>query len=325
MTRKRTLLMYAAIVLASLVVALLGSELVIRGITYSTGDGSGRGARRWAAEHWVPVNAEGFRDVAWDLSGRHPALVFLGDSFTDGHGVAFEETAHHHVRTALDGRLTAFNLGRSGESTRTEAAIYDDFRTRTGVTPEVVVWQYFGNDMQDLLPPAPEWKPWPGLEAAAGVSELAELAWVYMAGVRWGRLYAEHHMQGYEDPRVFARHRADLAKLAGRLHADGARIVWLAYPFLDDDAFMRRSGETYIARLHALFAARCRAGDAFIDATPLARTLPLPERTVNRLDGHPSPRLHRDVADRVLAAIDGRSDDAVERCARAPAPGPGHG
>ena len=326
MTRARRLLFHVVWIAISSGLALLAAEAVLRTMDFSTGDGAGGAARRWSERHWQPVNAQGYRDVPWAPAGSMPAVVFLGDSFTEGHGVAFEETYYHRLRTRLAATHVAYSLGASGASTRDERAAYAAFRAATGVAPATVVHQYFGNDIGDLLGRPPVWKPWPGLATLSRHSELAELLWIYLEGVRWGRLYADHHFDAYRDADVFARHRADLGALVDDIHAGGARWVFVVFPFLDNETYLDLSVDAYVGRMRDVFLARCRPGDAFLDVAPVARAVPLPERTVNTLDGHPSPRLHALVAGRLAPLFDGGATDGLLSCpapSPAPAPPPG--
>jgi hypothetical protein len=309
----------------SLFVAVGVTEFVLRGLAFSSGGGGGRAGARWDAAHWTPINREGLRDVEWAAPDGRPALVFLGDSFTDGHGVDFAQTWAAGVRARLPGQV-AYNLGKSGSSTLHEAARYRDFRRRTGIAPATVVLQYFGNDMQGRVGDPPQWQPWPGLEWLARHSEIADVLWTYLESTRSGVPYAEHYFAAYADPAAFAAHRADLLALVGDVHADGARLVLLVFPDLDSEAMMRRSQDAYVGRLRAVFAAGCRPGDLFFDATPLARGFDDRARVVNKLDSHPSPALHAALGARLAPLLSGPTPRhlpaGVEAC---PASGVAHG
>jgi hypothetical protein len=308
-----------AFVALSLLVAVGVTELALRGLAFSSGGGGGRAGARWDAAHWKPINREGLRDVEWaDANGR-PALVFVGDSFTDGHGVDFEQTWASHVRALLPGHV-AYNLGKSGSSTLDEAARYRDFRRRTGIAPRAVVLQYFGNDLQGRVGDPPQWQPWPGLEWLSRHSEIADVLWTYLESTRSGVPYAEHYFAAYADPAVFAAHRADLLALVGDVHADGAKLVLLVFPFLDSEAMLQRSQDAYVARMRGVFAAGCRPGDLFFDVTPLARGFDDGARVVNKLDSHPSPALHAALAAQLAPLLDGPAPATlpagVETCPR---------
>jgi hypothetical protein len=307
LTRARLAAFYAIVVFGSIAVALGAGELFVRTLAISSGDGGGRAAERWHEEYWKPVNAHGYRDVEWAPAGSKPALVFLGDSFTEGHGVAFADTYHQRVRTALADRYVGYALGKSGASTGHELRNYRKFRAATGVRPAVVVYQYFGNDMQERLPRAPQWQPWPGLETLSRHSELAELAWTYMAGVRYGNLYADHFFAAYDGPE-YAPHRRTVERVFKETHADGARTVFVVFPYLDDDSMLERSQAAYVGKMREVFGAACAPGDAFLDVTPLAREFPPAQRKASVLDGHPSPALHARIAGLLEALIDARAD-----------------
>jgi hypothetical protein len=324
-SRYRPWQLLLAFVALSLGVAVLASEVALRLLAYSTDDGGGRASKRWDAVHWKPINAEGYRDVDWAPQGRHAALVFLGDSFTEGHGVDFADTFFARVRAARAGDV-AYNLGRSGWSTQREHEAYRDFRRRTGVRPAWVVQQYFGNDLKGVVPDPPEWQPWPWLPALAEHSELADLAWTLMQSRNNGRPYADYYLGAYDRDDVLATHRAELRALAGDIHADGARWALLVFPFLDDAAMIERSRSAYVERMRTIFRDACRPGDVFVDAAPLALSFDDPARVVSRLDSHPSPALHAAVATTLAAVLADPAPEAlptgVEAC---PADGAPHG
>jgi hypothetical protein len=312
MTRGRIAVFYAIVVALSVALALAVGELAVRASTVTTGDGDAPTDARWNATYWTPVNRAGYRDVEWEAAGDRPALVFVGDSFTEGHGVAFDQTFYHHLRTLGAGRAAFYNLGQSGASTAREQANYQRFRDATGVRPAVVVYQYFGNDIEDRVS-WPEWQPPALLAWSAKHSELAAFVDSSLAARHWGDRYADALFAAYADDAAYAPHGAEVRALLGRFRADGARVVLLVFPYLDDDGYLQRSG-VYEARVRAEFAAACRPGDLRLDVDALARRLPPRERVVNRMDGHPSPRLHALLAEAMAPALglgSGKLDTAL--------------
>lgn len=312
MTRSRVALFYAIVVAASVALALGVGELVVRLSSFSTGDGDAPTDRRWNAAYWTPVNRQGYRDVEWVPAGALPAVVFVGDSFTEGHGVAFEQTYYHRLRTLGAGRGDYYNLGQSGASTTREAANYGRFRAATGVRPATVVYQYFGNDIEDQVA-WPEWQPSPALAWFARHSELAAFVQSSLAARHWGDRYADALFAAYADDATYAPHGAQVRSLLADFHADQARVLLLVFPYLDDDGYLQRSAG-YEARVRAEFDATCRPGDLRLDLATLARRLPPRERVVNRMDGHASPRLHAMIADAmapVLGLAPGAPDPAL--------------
>lgn len=301
MTRGRVVLFHAIVVAVSVAFALGVGEIAVRVSSFSTGDGDAPTDRRWNAAYWTPVNRQGYRDVEWAPAGALPAFVFVGDSFTEGHGVAYDQTYYHRLRTLGEGRGVFYNLGQSGASTAREAENYQRFREATSVRPATVVYQYFGNDIEDQVP-WPEWQPSPLLAALARHSELAAFVNSSLAARHWGDRYADALFAAYADGAAYAPHGAQVRALLGQFRGDGARVVLLVFPYLDDDGYLRRSAG-YQARVRAEFEAACRPGDLRLDLAALAQRLPPRERVVNRMDGHPSPRLHALIADAMAPAL----------------------
>ena len=301
MTRGRIALFYAIVIAASVALALLAGEVFVRMSDFTTGDGDAPTDRRWNAAYWTPVNRQGYRDVEWAAAGVLPAVVFVGDSFTEGHGVAFEQTYYHHLRTLGAGRAVFYNLGQSGASTARERANYQRFRAATGVRPATVVYQYFGNDIEDQVP-WPEWRSPPALAWLAQYSELAAFVQSSLAARHWGDRHADALFAAYADDSVYAPHGAQVRELLGDFRDDGARVLLLVFPYLDDDGYLQRSA-VYEARVRAEFDAACRPGDLRLDLAALAQRLPAHERVVNRMDGHPSPRLHASIAEAIAPVL----------------------
>jgi len=66
---------------------------------------------------WLSHNRHGFRDIEHDhLSDEKPAIVFLGDSFTWGYEVEFDEMFVNRLRNRLP-RFEIFNLAHRGYGT----------------------------------------------------------------------------------------------------------------------------------------------------------------------------------------------------------------
>jgi hypothetical protein len=306
-TRLKKASFYLITFLGSLGIALVAAELVARQIPLSNGMGLGRAAGRWGKHYWQPINTQGFRDLEWTPPSKPQSLVFLGDSFTEGHGVEFTQTFVYRVRGALEAEYSVYNLGQGGASTRKEIANYGDFRAQTGIKPAVLVHQYYGNDINDIDDGSPEmalssWEPSRVLRLAADYSDLADLLRVYWVSRHWGPSYVSRLLEGYENTTTIAAHEADLHKLFDVAHSDEARVIFLVFPHIHNEASLRASG-VYIALVRRIFDAVCAPGDIFLDASPIVERLRPRQRVVNFLDGHPSRRLHEMVGDELIRLI----------------------
>lgn len=104
---------------------------------------------RWGADpkdtRWLSFETdyEGFRNHQ-DL--RRADLVFIGDSFTEGGNVAYEEGFVQLTAEALN--CTARNLGLFGYPPQAEFVVLKHYGLKCD--PKVVIWQIFeGNDIAD--------------------------------------------------------------------------------------------------------------------------------------------------------------------------------
>src|SRR5262245_27706212 len=83
----------------------------------------------------IRTNALGYRRVSDD--SRAADVIFLGDSFTFGHGVADEETFASIV--CIRNKLACQNLGRGGTNTFEQIAILRHALEAHGMRPRTVV------------------------------------------------------------------------------------------------------------------------------------------------------------------------------------------
>lgn len=92
-------------------------------------------------------NSKGFRDIEHEPGGTgKPPVVFLGDSFTWGYEVEWDEMFVNLVRERLPD-VEVFNLAHRGYGTDQSYLTYMDWQT--GWHPELVVLMFSENDVWD--------------------------------------------------------------------------------------------------------------------------------------------------------------------------------
>lgn len=312
--RKRLVLFGFLTVFLSLLVALAVAELVLRHIDYTTGTGMGRAYERWAQKSWKPVNEAGFRDfdIGLRIGGPQAKVYFLGDSFTAGHGVRFEDTYYYQAHLRLLDKYVLFNLSRNGASTRSELRQLQQFNAVTRASARAVVNQYYFNDIDDYVS-MPRWVPPQWLERASRHLALAELLLVYRFNIEWGSQYAAVLKAAYGNPGILARHLEDVAQLHRFIRQQGGTVVFLVFPPLAPDELMSQSAGD-VGRMREFFARTCQPGDEFINAAMAAGSLPQRQRVVNFADSHPSPKLHAMIAQEVVLAIGHKAGGSHESC-----------
>ena len=298
MTNNKKALFYVVIFFISLLIALLIVEVILNGLEFSTGAGRGKVSENWFKKNWKPINSYGYRDYEWANAPERNSIVFLGDSFTAGHGVKFEQTYYFKTRETLGRKYSTFNLGQNGADTEQEALNYNKFRSVTKIKPQFVVHQYFLNDIDKYID-LPKFEPWKPVMAAVKHSEFLSLLGTYIYFKNQGQSFADATLRAYENESMFLLHKAELLTLFKSIHDDGASIIFITFPYLSNDMMLAKS-EYPISKVKKVFLDACRKNDVFFDVSGLARALADDKRTANILDAHPSPLLHQLVSDQLL-------------------------
>lgn len=296
---------YTLTIALSLVASLALLELILRNLAYTNSvDLGSQAQKRWYTKHWKPFNELVLRD--FPLSGREdldmPKLYFLGDSFTAGAGVEFEETYYYQAAWQPPTGYNPFNLARPGSSTRDQLKEIESFDARTGSAASIVIHQYFVNDIADHVD-MPTWEPKPWLKTAAAHLESAQLLMAYRFNEEWGQKTKEALIAAYKNPVTLQMHIADLAQLHQYIRNHGGHVIFLTFPALNSEELTKESGAIASGMMRHFFARTCQTGDLFIDASSSLTQLPQSKRIVSFLDPHPSPALNTLIADRIRKAI----------------------
>lgn len=292
------------LLVSSIIICLLLLEILVRNLDFTTGTGVGKTQKRWMQKYWT-LNALHFRDYPLDkdvLPGKRP-IFFLGDSLTEGHGVKFDETYYFQVRKELPATDYAFNLGQLGASTKTEEQIYHKFIQDTGIKPNVVVHQYFVNDIDDYIDQAQPAPLPPVLQFFSKYSELVDLIASYWSVTNFSDKYVKSLDQAYNTPGILQKHLTDINRLHDAIRADGSSVYFIVFPFLGSEELLTRS-TGYLEKIEKNFLENCSHGDFLITAENLATKLPPVDRVASKFDAHPSPKLHALVGEQIRAIFE---------------------
>lgn len=94
----------------------------------------------------IKNNKQGFRDIEHQSSANRPAIVFLGDSFTYGYEVEYDEIFVNLLREKLL-EYEVFNLSQRGYGTDQELLIFEDWHYKGPL--ELVILMFSENDIID--------------------------------------------------------------------------------------------------------------------------------------------------------------------------------
>lgn len=264
------------------------------------------------------INADGFRGprVLREHSAGVARIACVGDSHTFGWGVSEGETWPAVLSRELDlrvgsGKIEVLNAGVIAYDCEQERLWLE--RTVLGWKPDVVVWQWFLNDismrgqeLRDSQKPGLALRllhPQSGglISAARRVSRaldlVAERVYQRLAFDLYGTARGE--MFGDDDP-AWLRNQAALRAANASCQASGARFVVVLLPFLH-----RRGGELAGRQAHEQLAAFCRAEQIeVLDLDPLFTPLDVSALRLHPRETHANARAYelagQSIADWIL-------------------------
>jgi hypothetical protein len=284
--------------------AFLGFEIYFRFIYDATDALSLSNATlAWQRRH-IHMNNFGMWDDA-DYRAEPPPgkrrILFLGDSFTAGHGVPRLEDHFPMILRARHPEWEVMTLAWFGWETGHEIKALEMAREK-GVRLGEVILVYCMNDIGDLIP---EWQARNKLlnERFSNLGFVLDHS--YFLNMYYFRSFArrdavleEYYAQlsnAYESP-VWEKQKVRLLDLVASVRAQGGRPMVAVFPYLDRLAEGPGSFAEPRNALRALFEG---AGVPFLDLFSILSAHRDEALTVNRWDSHPSARAHRLAADAI--------------------------
>jgi lysophospholipase L1-like esterase len=315
-----------ALLLASAAVALLVAE----GATRLLGNGdarSGYAPLRTGRRERQPINALGYRDL--ERVQPKPAgvrrLVCLGDSFTWGVGILFDDAWPQRVERTLTRtrgeRWEAVNLAEPGMNAVEQVRRLES--EGLGYGPDVVVLAWVLNDSEDEdAAEARRARDWaederrqPTLvDALASRSALVRLLRTRVRATIENRSRTAGYRSMYADGYAgWVAARQALSAMGGMCRARGVPFVVVIFPLFANPLDARYP----FAELHAKVAqAAGEAGATVVDLLPHYRTLDWRLLVVDgTADEHPNEIAHRIAAQAIVKAV----AEVVPRSAASPA------
>jgi lysophospholipase L1-like esterase len=277
------------------------------------------------------TNGNGFRGP--DCALAKPAgtfrLVFLGDSFTFGEGVRFEDTFAEATAALLAQRLPdarlrfeSCNLGVSGYNTADALFLFEALVPR--LSPDAVILGYVINDAE---PPLFAMDPSRGpvrrpreIEVAEGVDSatppdvglyrlrVAQLVWQLRAERRRGSATEDYYRSLYRpDAEGWAATRAALDGLVAAARRENLPLVVMLFPILHrlDD------GHPYLDAYRIVQQQVEGAGGQFLNLFPAFAGMDAESLWVHPTDQHPNERAHRIAAEQLANRLAERIQGAA--------------
>lgn len=272
-----------------IVLALGGAEFYLRYIYADSRMEFALYGSNWS-KHYVQKNSLGYRDQEWtpeELASKKTVFA-IGDSFTEGWGLNDPAQRYTDVLADLLGEDWAVvNIARAGAATLWQM---ENFENYPYDSPDVVIWQYFLNDIEIAAKSnGMEWRyELPPIPAIAEESYLASFLYWRSYGDRLyrnvvdGRSEWEFYYAAYDNDYIWGIHQQEIDQLIEAIEARGARIIVVIFPEMIDPV----KSVAYVDRVAQFFESR-----GVTDVLKLydqAAAWPIEARIVSPFDTHAS-------------------------------------
>jgi len=276
-------------------------EFIFLFVPRSHGVGYTKAAQLWFYNYWKK-NSYGLRDIEPDSSKK--AILFIGDSFTAGHGIKNTEDRFSNIFKANTGGFQVLNLGENGANTGTEFHNMLKFINKAQIKPQGIVLQYYGNDIEGAA--AEKGRTFAGQDPLKnkhilkqrlfnGSHLLNYFYWLVPHNTQ--NNYLEQLTNAYSDSAIMALHYGQLDSFFQYAKTKHIPIAVVVFPFLQNIAV---SDTIYVNKI----VSYCSQNKIpCLNVSELVRKEKTKDLVVNVNDGHPSVALNRLVANELKNKI----------------------
>lgn len=262
------------------------------------------GSKIWFSKYWKPINSLGFRDI--EPSGNNPVILFVGNSFTAGHGLKYVDDRFSNIvgneLRRKGGKYTIINIGVNGLHPRGEYDLMRNFLYMTRIKPEKIIFQYSGNDIDEIAMnnglrfsiPLP-----PDRLLMAIVSGSYLFNYIYWSFPREyiSAAYTTFLTEAYKKKTLLLKQRADFELFVDYANENSIQLVVVVFPFLTD---IEMSNLMYVNDIVNFFKAN---KISVINVSQMVKDIPVAERIINKNDSHASKKLNMMVAQEILKRL----------------------
>jgi len=295
------------------------AELIFAvGVDHSEAFNASLIAKRWFARHIdAERNADGFRERRL-LSDRLPAdvkrILFLGDSFTAGHGIKnmddrFTERLELQLNATAEPGWQVYNMGEPGYEISMIRALDEAVLSRDHAV-DMVIYCYMMNDIEGYDPKTQAAIEEIGQRRRSGnwlVENSYFINWSYHRWVQYSAGssvdYFPHLVDSYAGtPWLSVMH--DLNDMVARSREKNIPFRLIIFPFMHNLGPEYPFGDAHEKLVTWAYEYDVRV----LDMRPVFEAHLAEKLTVNRFDNHPNERAHALIAEELAKWIS--ADDA---------------
>ncbi len=262
-------------------------------------------SKLWYAKYWNPVNSLGFRDK--EPESRKPVILFVGDSFTAGHGLkSVDDRFSNIVEKELNNKekkYSVINIGKPNLDSKAEFEVMENFIYMTRIKPDKIILQYCGNDIEGAATanglffegfhPPPDMNKFVML-LGSGSYLLNYIYFIFPREQMGMPSYISYLTKVYKNDNILSKHKDDLGMFISYAKGNAIQLIVVVFPFLTE---VETSDAMYVNDIVKYFNDN---KISVINVSRLVKDIPVNERIVNRNDSHPSVKLNKIVAQEIL-------------------------
>jgi lysophospholipase L1-like esterase len=262
-------------------------------------------SKNWKLFYNDPINQFGYHDKEITKK-RKKTLLFVGDSFTQGHGIKNIEDRFSNKIEKLNTNYSTINIGKNGLDTKNEFIEMKLFINNSKVKPDVIFLQYFGNDIEGIaynkltkenhdpysnLPSIPKF-------LIKGSYLINYLYWLYPHEDY--RPYLNYLTKSYTNKEIVIEHFNDLQKFIDYCNLENIKLNVIIFPFLTDPGI---SKIIYENKIELFFKNR---HVETIRVSEIIKHLNKNERIVNSNDSHASIKVNDLIAKHLIKVLNNK-------------------
>ncbi len=265
----------------------------------------------------VPKNSWGMRDVEHNAGSvaTKKKLYVVGDSFTAGHGINNHSDRYANiVATELGSDWEMILIAKGGWATRRQLSEFAEVQLAindpVSTSSDIVIWQYYLNDIEDAGIAAGIEKPSIYVTAPRLLRPLVDHYHVANFAY-WGmfRSFSTRELMGsylrfitdcFDDSMAWNLHQRELREIVGlaerRSSQQQRRMIVVVYPNLMDISGTRGMSDRVVEYFQSYDI-------TVINMADVLNGRPVEEITVNPFDGHANEAVNRLLAEKLLQEV----------------------
>jgi hypothetical protein len=302
-------------VILSILITLLITEFLLRLTVkpFSSGAEIGIFSKKFAKDNYI-LDEEGFRN---DEVKPNADILFLGDSFTFGSGVKFEDTFFKLFSDYMmnENNVISYNIALPNTNTLDHLKLLKEYNPKENF---ILIYQYFYNDIDYLNKEIIS-----NQQIDKNISfKIIKNIFLFLSNNSYTfdyfltplliKILTNSHDNKFKLD-MYKNHLEDVKNIFDYAHNNNGKVIFIPMPMLNNESFFNKSLSTYIKFFEENFSKICYQNDVFMNITknidPKDKNL-----KVNNRDAHPSSEVHIMISKTLMKIIKKEESVSILNC-----------